>query len=169
MIETPTLALHAPTPAEWRRAMSSFPTGVMVVTSWSGREPMGSTVNAFCSVSLEPPLLLVCLATTNPLLGPVRERGVFGLNILGARDGEALARRFAAGPEFGRFEGLAHDAADGGAPRLDSAVVFIDCVCIAEHEAGDHVLLIGRGAGVAYGQPQAPLLYHRGVFPGIQA
>ena len=57
-------ALRAPTPAEWRAAMGCFPSGVTIVTTWDGDEPVGSTINAFCSVSLTPPLLLICLDLT---------------------------------------------------------------------------------------------------------
>ena len=99
-----------PTPAEWRSAMGQFPTGVTVVTGWRGDAPLGTTLNAFCSVSLEPPMLLICLDHKNPMSLCVRQTGVFGLNILGADDGEALARRFASGPDTGRFQGLEWDA-----------------------------------------------------------
>ncbi len=149
--------------------MGQFPTGVTVVTGWGGEEPLGSTINAFCSVSLQPPMLLICLDHRNPLLAPVRETGVFGLNILGADDGEALARRFATGPTTGRFEGLSYDATPGGAPRLPTAPVFVDCACVAIHDAGDHAVVIARGLRLAFGSAEAPLLYHRGAFPLIGA
>ena len=88
--------------------------------------------------------------------GPVPDR----------RDGgHRLARRFASGPDTGRFQGLEWDAVPGGAPRLADAPAFVDCACEAIHEAGDHLVAIARGLSVAPGAPQAPLLYHRGAFP----
>ena len=67
------------TSAEWRAAMGCFPSGVTIITSWDAGEPVGSTINAFCSVSLDPPLLLICLDNANPLRGPVEASGVFGV------------------------------------------------------------------------------------------
>lgn len=156
-----------PAPAVWRAAMGAFPTGVTVATSWLGSEPMGSTINAFCSVSLNPPLLLICLDKLNPLFGPVQESGVFGVNILGCEDGERLARHFAVGPEIGRFAALPYRIAAAGAPQLEAAPVFIDCALEAIHDAGDHVVVIGRGVRVEHGPAAPPLLYHRGTFPKL--
>jgi flavin reductase (DIM6/NTAB) family NADH-FMN oxidoreductase RutF len=158
-------AACAPTAAEWRAAMSYFPTGVTIVTSWCDGAPVGATVNAFCSVSLEPPLLLVCLAHENPLCAPVRACGVFGINILPHEDGRRLALRFARDPEAERFDGLAYRSIGAGAPQLDVAPVFVDCRLEAEHAAGDHVILIGRGIRADHASSAAPLLYHRSVFP----
>jgi flavin reductase (DIM6/NTAB) family NADH-FMN oxidoreductase RutF len=106
-----------PTPAEWRLAMGAFPTGVAVVTSWRGESPVGSTVNALCSVSLSPPLLLICLDRTNPICAPLEGCGVFGVNVLPHEGGPALAIRFSAAPEAERFTDLRYSAARPGAPQ----------------------------------------------------
>lgn len=157
--------LPSPSAAEWRAAMGYFPTGVTVVTSWRGEAPLGSTINAFCSVSLEPPLLLICLDKSNPLYGPVQASGVFGVNMLGAEDGTALARHFATGPDEGRFE--AHDWrwVGSGAPQLESAPVFIDCAVQAVYDSGDHVIVVGQGLRTVHSAGELPLLYHGGNFP----
>ena len=78
-----------PTPSEWRAAMGYFPSGVTIATTWDGETPVGSTINAFCSVSLEPPLLLICVAALNPIHAPLRKAGVFGVNILPISGGKA--------------------------------------------------------------------------------
>jgi flavin reductase (DIM6/NTAB) family NADH-FMN oxidoreductase RutF len=156
-----------PTPAEWRAAMGAFPTGVTIATSWRDGEPTGSTINAFCSVSLAPPLLLICLDRSNPLVEPVRACGVFGINFLPHDGGQALALRFAREPESGRFAGVGYGALEGGAPQLEAAPVFIDCVFEAAHEAGDHLIYIGRGRRAHHGAHAPPLLYHRGAFPAV--
>lgn len=155
-----------PTPAEWRAAMGYFPSGVTVCTSWRGEVPLGSTINAFCSVSLDPPLLLICLAHANPLAEPVRASGAFGVNILPHDGGQSLARHFALGPEDRRFEGLEWSADPSGAPRLACAPVFIDCRVEQIHDAGDHIIVVGRGMRTQHAAGVTPLLYHKGAFPG---
>ena len=154
----------APTPAEWRAAMGYFPTGVTIVTSWRDGAPAGATINAICSVSLEPPMLLICLGAGNTIREPVEKSGVFGVNILGV-DGEAVAARFGAPPEAGRFETCGYDAVEGGAPQLRAAAVFIDCALEDVHAAGDHFIMIGRGVRTRHVSTARPLLYHRGGFP----
>jgi 3-hydroxy-9,10-secoandrosta-1,3,5(10)-triene-9,17-dione monooxygenase reductase component len=151
------------TAAEWRAAMGGFASGVTVVTSWAGDAPIGSTISAFTSVSLKPPLLLICLDLSNPLCGPVAECGGFGVNILG-QDGQDLAKRFAFAPERERFAGVPFSAADGGAPRLAAAPVFIDCTLHSSHVAGDHLVVVGRGLRTVHGAAAPPLLHHRGAF-----
>ncbi len=160
-----TLAEEAVSAAEWRAAMGCFPSGVTVVTSWRGDRPVGSTVNAFCSVSLTPPLLLVCLDLANPILPDVEASGRFGVNILPASEGAALARRFAAAEEETRFEALAFLANEAGAPQLACAPTFIDCTVEAVHPGGDHRIVVGRGRRIDHAHEGAPLLYHRGGFP----
>jgi 3-hydroxy-9,10-secoandrosta-1,3,5(10)-triene-9,17-dione monooxygenase reductase component len=142
--------------------MGSFPTGVTIVTSWQEGRPVGSTISAFCSVSLTPPMLLFCLDLANPLLGPVQASGVFGVNILAEEDGAAIARHFAINPETDRFERYPYRAEPGGAPQLQAAPVFIDCVVEQTMTAGDHLVLIGRGVRTAQAFAAQPLLYHQG-------
>jgi 3-hydroxy-9,10-secoandrosta-1,3,5(10)-triene-9,17-dione monooxygenase reductase component len=144
--------------------MGRFPSGVTIVTSWDGETPVGTTVNAFCSVSLDPPLLLACLDLTNPALAPVERSGVFGVNILGVQGGE-LARLFGSKLESDRFAGLPWRARDGGAPQLEAACMFVDCVLEHAHAAGDHKIMIGRGVHLEHAAAGPPLLYHKGGFP----
>ena len=154
---------QAPSPAEWRAAMGYFPTGVTVVTTWLDGAPVGATVNALCSVSLDPPLLLICLGLDNPLGAPVRQCGVFGVNILDEAS-HGLARHFAAAPMDERFKSMSHHASRDGAPQLDAAPVFIDCVVEAIHAAGDHLILVGRAVRTDRVSQVPPLLYHKGAF-----
>ncbi|HWA63602.1 MAG TPA: flavin reductase family protein [Caulobacteraceae bacterium] len=155
-----------PTAAEWRAAMGYFPTGVTIVTTWDGEEPVGSTINAFCSVSLDPPLLLICLDLKNPIREAFERSKVFGVNILGA-DCRGVALRFAREPLTDRFSEFAWRAAPGGAPQLDAAPVFVDCVLQDLHMAGDHLVAIGRGVRTHIAPEATPLLYHRGKFPTL--
>ena len=156
-----------PTPAEWRAAMGYFPTGVTVVTSWQDGTPVGSTVNAFCSVSLEPPMLLICLSHENPLRDPVAKSRVFGVNILGEEAGHDLAMRFARGAnEIGDDAG-GFRAIGNGAPQLNAAPVFVDCAVENIHMAGDHWIVVGRGVRTVQAAEASPLLYHKGKFPKL--
>jgi len=152
------------TSAEWRAAMGSFPSGVTVVTSWDGAAPAGSTVSAFCSVSLDPPLLLVCLDRANPVLGPIEASGVFGVNIL-CEESRELAMRFGVASTAGWPEDAAYRAHPGGAPQLEAAPVFIDCTVEHLYPGGDHVIVVGRGARIDHASAAGPLLYHKGRFP----
>lgn len=152
------------TPADWRAAMARFPSGVTIVTSWREAAPVGTTVNAFCSVSLEPPLLLICLDQANPALRPIEACQVFGVNFLAA-GADDLARHFGREPDADRFLGLEWTALEGGAPQLTVASVFIDCALEQAHAAGDHMILIGRGLRIDHASGALPLLYHRGAFP----
>lgn len=156
----------APSPADWRQAMGYFPTGVTIATSWQDGKPVGSTINAFCSVSLEPPMLLICLDLTNPLVAPVEQSRVFGVNILD-EEGHTLAMHFANKPETDRFSACTFHAVGKGAPQLELAPVFIDCAVEHIYPAGDHLIIVGRGIRTDFrGGPQ-PLLYHKGRFPKL--
>ena len=158
------IAGASPTPAEWRAAMGYFPSGVTIATTWDDETPVGSTINAFCSVSLEPPLLLICVAALNPIHAPLRKAGVFGVNIL-PEDGRPIAQRFSREPLTDRFCDYPYHAAPGGAPQLDAAPVFIDCVVESIHFAGDHLIAVGRGLRIEHTSAVAPLLYHKGGYP----
>lgn len=162
-MHTPTPRAPAPTPKEWRAAMGYFPSGVTIVTTWDKDQPVGSTVSAFCSVSLEPPLLLICLDHANPIRPAVEASGVFGVNILNDQS-SALALHFAASPDSDRFEGNPYHAQDDGAPQLDCAPVFIDCVVEHALVAGDHLVVVGRGVRIEHASAHPPLLYHKGGF-----
>jgi flavin reductase (DIM6/NTAB) family NADH-FMN oxidoreductase RutF len=148
--------------------MGRFPSGVTVVTSWVAGQPFGSTVSAFSSVSLEPPLLLVCLALENPMCRAIPESGVFGVNIL-ADDGQDLARRFAFLPEPERFIGLGWRHEPEGAPQLHEAPLFIDCRVHQTLVAGDHLVVVGEGVRTDHRSTRPSMVYHRGQMQALPA
>lgn len=156
---------QGPTPAEWRAAMGYFPSGVTIVTTWDGETAVGSTINAFCSVSLEPPLLLICLAAANPIHAPVQRAKIFGVNILPEDGGRAIAHRFSHEPLTDRFADHPYHVAPGGAPQLKAAPLFIDCAIDSLHFAGDHLIAVGRGLRIDHASGATPLLYHKGQYP----
>lgn len=149
-----------------RRALGAFPTGVTVaaVRGQAG-VPIGITVNSFTSVSLEPPLVLVCIGLRSASGAVFAAAPSFGVSVL--RDTQtSIAARFArSGPD--RFAGVPHRQAVTGAPILDDCLAWFDCRLQQRIEAGDHVIMVGRVA--AFGSDEGlPLGYFRGSFAGVQ-
>src|SRR6266567_1590497 len=136
----------------FRQIMGHFATGVTVVTTRSEKGLSGLTVNAFCSVSLDPPLVLICVDLTSNTLSFIRESGTFAVNILTDQQ-EHLSRCFATPSEerYKHFCYAGYRIAATGSPVLDGALAFIDARVVAEYPGGDHVIFIGQvealGAG----------------------
>ena len=145
-------------PDEFRRALCQFAAGVTVVTTRDGRgRSLGLTVTAFCSVSLEPPLVLVCVDHRSEAHVGFRHAGLFGVSIL-AEGQEQLSRRFAAGGPA-KFAGLELAKGDSGVPLIPGALAHLECRVSATHQAGDHTIYVGEVIGV-HVRPGRPLLYH---------
>jgi flavin reductase (DIM6/NTAB) family NADH-FMN oxidoreductase RutF len=145
--------------------MSSFPTGVTVVTTATASgEPKGLTVSAFCPVSLHPPLVLVCLDNQSSTLMAIGESGVFTVNFLAAGR-EELARRFAAKMED-KFDGVPWDSpAVGTGPVLtEDSGAYVACRVVQTLEAGDHWILLGEVEDGSLRADHLPLLYGRRTF-----
>jgi flavin reductase (DIM6/NTAB) family NADH-FMN oxidoreductase RutF len=151
---------------EFRAALAHWASGVAIVTSAAGDRIHGMTVSAFSSVSLDPPLVLVCADKTSNTLGVIEAGGVFAANILSAGQ-QGLSDLFASKrDEERRFDGLAWRRGVTGAPILPGALAVLDCRVVAAHDAGDHVIYVGRveGAEVMDGEP---LLYYAGGYRGV--
>ncbi len=148
--------------AELKNAFARWATGVTIVTARAGDRIHGMTVSAFTEVSLEPPLVLVCIEKTSSAQPVIAEGGVFAVNIL-ARGQEALARRFASdGAEDRRFSDLDCETGATGAPRLAGSVASLDCRLEAAHEAGDHIIYVGEVVGLQLSDGDPLLFYNRG-------
>ena len=131
-----------------------------MVTTRADGVPAGMTVSAFCSVSLEPPLVAVCLDRRALTLGLIERSRRFAVNILSAAQSELSSRFATPDNEPVRFDGVALDGVPGThSPLLSGAIVQLDCELSARHDAGDHVLCIGRVA-TALTHAGAPLIYH---------
>ena len=147
-----------------KRAFGAYPTGVTVVTTFEGGEPRGFTANSFTSVSIDPPLLLVCHSNRAGSAGAFRAARGFAVNVLAA-DQEAMAMRFAK-PGDNKFAGLDWRAGEGG-PILPGVAAWLDCAHHATHPGGDHAILVGRVLDHEDGG-RDPLAYWRGRFyPGF--
>ncbi|MQA89593.1 MAG: flavin reductase [Gemmatimonas sp.] len=151
-------------PYEFRRVLGHFPSGVTVVTTLRpGAEPCGLTVNAFSSVSLEPPLVMVCVEREAVSHDCIIEYGRFAVNMLTDEEGERLARHFAQ-PQVGdKFDGVAWSPSRAGVPILDRALAWVDCTVVKAVEGGDHTIFI---AEVTDGDAHEghPLVYYRGRY-----
>ncbi len=148
--------------ARFRTILGHFATGVTVVTGGGPQGPSGLAANSFTSVSLDPPLVLVCMAHTSTTWPQVRDSGYFAVNILG-EDQEDTCRRF--GAKTGdRFEGVGWGPGKTGSPILDEAIAYVDCVIAAEHEAGDHMIVVGRVVDLGLPAEGGPLLFWRGGY-----
>ncbi len=142
------------TSEEFRRACGRFPTGVTVasVTDPSGT-PHGLTVSSFTSVSLEPPLILICLGHRVTMIENFRAARHFGINILSETQ-RHLAERFARKGED-RFQGVSWHPGAFGIPLLDGVLAAIECQVHQRFVSGDHDILVGQmmRADVAEGSP----------------
>ncbi len=150
-------------PRTLRDALGCFATGVTVVTTMSENDrPVGLTANSFTSVSLDPPLLLVCIARTAGSLSALERHPHFGVNVLhiGQRP---VSMRFAASEED-RFAATPWEAWSSGVPMLRNALASFECARHAIHDGGDHVILIGRVLRVRFEPWRDPLLYFRGKY-----
>jgi flavin reductase (DIM6/NTAB) family NADH-FMN oxidoreductase RutF len=137
---------------DFKNALASWPSGVSVVTARAGDLAYGVTVSSFSSLSLDPPLILVCLAARSRLPALVRESGAFAVSIL-ASDQADLSSQFA---RSGR-----EPTRDLAAPGLADAIAHIACNLHQEIEVGDHIILIGRVTEATSRPAADPLLYFR--------
>ncbi|MEM9470605.1 MAG: flavin reductase family protein [Pseudomonadota bacterium] len=147
---------------DYRRALSSFPTGVTIVTAFdSDGQPWGLTANSFTSVSLEPPVISVCIAKAGRVFPTLKATSRFAVNILSV-DQQGLAEHFASDVE-NRFTGIDWQAEAGGAPLLPDASAHLDCSVHSRVDASDHEILLGLVE--SYNHTQfPPLVYCRGRF-----
>ena len=154
-------------PTAFRRALGQFATGVTVVTTRdaSGR-PLGLTVSAFCSVSLHPPLVLVCVDHRAEANAGMRESGLFAVNVLGEEQ-EAVSRRFAA-PGRAKLEGFAFVDGRHGLPLVPGALAHLECRVRSFHDEGDHAVWVGEVRSLS-AHPGRPLLYHSGSYRTLDA
>ncbi len=149
----------------YRQVMRRYASGITVVTLRADGEVHGLTVSAFCSVSLTPPLVLVCIGTDLHSHELIQRGGCFAVNFLGEGDAE-LSERFAGRVEgiTDRFTGLAFSTAATGAPILDRCTAYLDCSVYAAYPGGDHTIYVGQveAAGVLRDEP--PLIYWSGSY-----
>jgi flavin reductase (DIM6/NTAB) family NADH-FMN oxidoreductase RutF len=158
-------------PFDFRATMARFATGVTVVTTTLDQTYFGLTVNAFCSVSLNPCLILVSLDLTSQTYAVIRQSGVFAVNVL-TQEQQYLARRFACKDLKSKtFDDISLRVGEAGIPLLGDAIAWVECRVANEYPGGDHALLLGEVASVEYSDDSVarePLLYYHSSFRVIQ-
>ncbi len=154
--------------AFFRSALGRFATGVTVITAEhpgnAGNEPVGLTISSFNSVSLDPPLVLWSLSRKASALPYFLHAERYVIHVLAASQLH-LAKRFASGPQSGRFNDVALARAPGGTLMLadNDTAAWFECHNLTHHEAGDHVVFIGQVESCDRSFSQ-PLVYHAGDF-----
>ncbi len=147
---------------EFRNVMGHFATGVAVITTkdLSGI-PFGLTVNSFTSLSLDPPLVIVCVDKTVDCYTCFDESKVFAVNVL-SEEQEELSRRFAT-KGIEKFEGLKWRMGEHASPLLDGVVATIECKVTRSYEGGDHTIFLGEILN-ATAKGDRPLLFFKGNY-----
>lgn len=146
-----------------RDAMGCFATGVTVVTAMSADgQPVGLTANSFTSVSLDPPLLLVCIANGAGSAPVLRQASHFAINVL--QIGQQPASNRFAGKGEDRFANTPWAPGETGAPVLTGSLSTFECSRHAVHDGGDHFILIGKVVRANFEPRRDPLLYFRGKY-----
>ena len=157
---------HVIAPEAFRAAMGSFAAGVTVITTLdAGGTPQAVTATAFSSVSLSPPLCLVCIAKRTRTYEPLLLKGSFAVNILRAEQ-EWLSARFASSA-LDRFASVSWEPGGiTGCPIIQGALVSLECQVVEVHSGGDHDIFLGSPKSVRI-HDGAPLVYWRGNYSSL--
>ncbi len=151
---------------EFRSVMGRFASGVTVVTTINEEgEDQGMTVSAFCSLSLDPPLVLCCVDHAAAMYDTLSTADGFIVNILSEKQ-ESLARRFS-GPDPNRFDGIGYTRGTSGIAVLDDVLGYLECRRAATHIGGDHCIYVGE-VEFASASERRPLLYYRGGYAQLE-
>ncbi|WP_128377275.1 flavin reductase family protein [Streptomyces cavernae] len=160
--DTPTAVCPRPSAQEFRDVLAHLPAGVSVITTDGPLGPAGMTASAVCSLSMDPPLVLVCLANRSRTLARLLDHGTFAVNVL-RQDQEHIARKFA-DPDTGghnRFAAAAHRHEADGALILDDALAWLSCRVEETHPGGDHMIVTGRIRALGHTHSRPLIWYAR--------
>ena len=145
-----------------RNAMGLFATGVTIITTkYASGKPFGLTANAFSSLSLDPPMLLICVDKGVDCYACFDESKVFAVNFLSLAQ-EELSTRFAT-KGIEKFEGLSYSVGELGVALLDGALAHFECTVAHAHEGGDHTIYLGEVQRLVTMEGD-PLLFYQGKY-----
>jgi flavin reductase (DIM6/NTAB) family NADH-FMN oxidoreductase RutF len=153
-------------PDTFRSVLGRFASGVTIVTARDAAGvDHGMTVSAFCSLSLDPPLVLLCVDHAASMYELLLTHPQFGISILSSNQ-EAYSRRFA-DPDSDRFDGIAYSRGESGVVLLEESLAHLECRATEHYEGGDHTIFI---AEVEHAEPRdgRPLLYYRGGYAQLE-
>jgi flavin reductase (DIM6/NTAB) family NADH-FMN oxidoreductase RutF len=154
-------------PDAFRSVLGRFASGITVVTTRDAEQrDVGMTVSAFCSVSLVPPMVQVCVDHAASLHAALVGNTRYGVSILAAEQ-EALSRRFATAESTRRFDGIGYRRGESGVLLLDDALAHLECRIVASHDTGDHTMFVGEVES-ATARSARPLLYYRGGYAQLE-
>jgi flavin reductase (DIM6/NTAB) family NADH-FMN oxidoreductase RutF len=154
---------------ELRRIFGNYATGVTVVTCRAGNRTHGITVNSFTSLSLDPPLVLICIDRKTIAWGMIPEAGTFAVNVLSEHQRslcDYFAKRLAPDPD-NEFAGIPHDVGETGAPIIPGALAVFECRLTKSYPGGDHDIFVAEVLSARVLSNERPLLFHRGQFPKL--
>ncbi|WUH88935.1 flavin reductase family protein [Streptomyces sp. NBC_00433] len=158
---------QALSPDRLRRVFSAFPTGVTAIAALVDGVPVGLAANSFTAVSLDPPLVTVCVAHTSTTWPLLADRGRLGISVLGADQEGACAQLASRAAD--RFAGLGWHATDGGAVLLDGAGAWFETSIEQQIRAGDHDIVLLRIRAMDADHDIAPLVFHGSRFRRLAA
>lgn len=161
--ELSSLAFESPNPERLREVLGKFATGVTVVTTIQNGSPWGVTANSFTAVSLEPPLILVCIRRRSRFVHAVAMRRGFGINVMD-EDHMAVVKAFADRARDGSEVWPTMQIGDSGAVFLEGALAYLECYLRSMYWGGDHVICLGEVSGIASVEVGHPLLFIGGRF-----
>jgi flavin reductase (DIM6/NTAB) family NADH-FMN oxidoreductase RutF len=153
-------------PSRLRQVFGSFPTGVTVIAALIDGAPTGLAANSFVSVSLDPPMVSVCIAHTSTTWPVLRGAGRLGVSVLGAHQEDAGRQLSARGVD--RFARLGWRAGPDGAIQLTGASAWFDCSIDRELPAGDHAIMLLRVHDLDADSAVPPLVFHGSRFRRLQ-
>jgi 3-hydroxy-9,10-secoandrosta-1,3,5(10)-triene-9,17-dione monooxygenase reductase component len=149
---------------EFRNILGAFATGVVIITT--GKDPMfhGMTAQSFSSLSLDPPLVLVCVDKAASMVDFLNESKSFSVNILGASQEDAMwyfaSKDRPAPPE--EFADVEYTIGETGCPRLSNATTVLDCIVQNVLPGGDHDIFVGEVKAFVEQSPEDPILFYKG-------
>jgi flavin reductase (DIM6/NTAB) family NADH-FMN oxidoreductase RutF len=147
-------------------ALRGWASGVTVVTSRSGDKTHGMTVSAFSSVSVDPPLVLVCANRSSTTHSIIEEGGVFAVNILASHQ-QDISNIFASSKhEETRLQRVSWSEGETGAPLIDEALASLECKVASAHREGSHTIYVGHVHAV-HTTDAEPLLYYKGSYHSV--
>jgi flavin reductase (DIM6/NTAB) family NADH-FMN oxidoreductase RutF len=154
--------IYKPDADEFRKVLGRFATGVTIITAMDGDEPAGVAANSFTSVSLDPPLVLFCVARDSTTWPRIERARKFAVNILGEHQ-EELCRLFSkkGADRFGQTD---WHLGVGGSPVLHEVIAYLDCEFWAEYDGGDHIIVVGRVLDLGVDHDAGPLLFFSGTY-----
>lgn len=157
-------------PQAFKEAMAHWASGVTVVTTLAGEQPVGITASSFSSVSLTPPQILICVGKHLFTHRAILESGIFAVNILGEEHLEWGMRFAGMIPELeDRFAGLNVATAESGCPLLMDALAWLDCRVNQAYDGGDHTIFVGEVLATQASDERAPIIYFNRNWRGLSA